>query len=243
MNMKAWAAAFVFLVGCAKAGAGGLPDADALTSKLSCKANQTRVDPRSAVFDVMSEFGITYGQKNWAWMTSMLKQGDMKAAPTKALPMMARASFEAEAALIEKGALVAALMIHDASMAIPEYARSPNAAAMKRFIVISVEPTSHPGDEEGEHQHEAAGPDRELAVIARRIGAVKAGLGPFYTDTSAKYYVRAHAYRDAVGILASSRVVCGEGLSSNQLSAISAGAEYVKTGKNTLKSTAAKGAK
>lgn len=229
-------AAAVSLTLATGAWAASIPNADKLPTRVLCtKADNVR-DVRASVFATMGELGIKSGPADWPWLEAMLRQGSLQTRPISALPMMARTSFEAEAALVKAGGLVAALMVHDGSMAIDDYKRSPNAGSVKSFLVIAVTPTSDPEGSKGEHGHAGEDDDtnRQMAQIMRRISTVKAGLGPFYSETAAKYFIRGHAYADAVAILAARRVLCSEGLNENQLTAIGLAAEYVKTGRKPV---------
>lgn len=201
--------------------------------KLVCPATASIAgDARAVVLNEMAAAGIKAGAGDWAWLTSMMDQGGLPTSPIGKLSQMAKASFEAEAALLKRGNVISALMIHDGAKAIPDYASSRNSASIHRFMVISVQPTSHPGTDPHDHGNDDgdAGINQKMATISKRLGAVKAGLGPFYSDTAAKYFIRAHAYEDPIGVQASSKLLCSDGLTSTQLSAIVKAANYVKHG-------------
>lgn len=189
-------------------------------------------DARAVILNEMGASGIKQVPGDWAWMKGMLDQGGLPSAPIGKLSQMAKASFEAEAALLKRGNLISALMIHDGSKTIADYASSRNSASIHRFMVISVQPTSHPSTDPNEvgHDHGDAGINQKMALISKRLAAVKAGLGPFYTDTAAKYFIRAHAYDDEIAVRGATKLLCSDGLTSTQLSAIVKGANYVKHG-------------
>lgn len=200
---------------------------------LSCQsAARVASDARAVVLNEMSAAGIKYGPGDWVWMKGMLDQGGLPSAPITKLSQMAKASFEAEASLLKAGYLISALMIHDGSKSISDYASSRNSTSIHRFMVIAVQPTSHPSTDpsDASHDHGDAAINQKMALISKRLAVVKAGLGPFYSETAAKYFIRGHAYDDPIAVRASTKLLCSDGLNPNQLSAIVQGANYVVHG-------------
>lgn len=215
-----------------------LPSADQLPTQINCTKGVISSDIRAAVFATAIDFGVKTDPSDWKWLTSLLKQGDLPSKPIGSYSMMTRSSFQAQASLIKNGYLVSALMIHDGSLAIDDYKGSINSNSIKSLLVTSVQPSNHPEEEtpKGTIQNNVY-----LAQTMQRIGVAKAGLGSFYTDTPAKYFIRAHGYKDAIGIEASRRLLCASELTAAQLQAIGAAAEYVKTGRTPPKAVRQKG--
>lgn len=194
--------------------------------KVVCSGSERASDLRAVTLNVAQGRGLVGSKANWDWFSNLVNSSGASLGPLK-VSQMAQASLHAEATLIRKGALVAALMIHDGSLVIPDYKDSEASTEVKRFLVASVSPTNHPDDD---HGHEHGDDVRILLDIAKRLKAVRSSMGPFYGETAAKYFIRAHAYRDPVGVEASRQILCSQGLDAEVLRAIGMAAMYVTTG-------------
>lgn len=197
--------------------------------EVRCQGNEAQGDLRAVTLRVAEQRGLPGTEKDWIWLSKQMQASGADVGPLK-MSEMGKASVYAEATLIRKGALVAALMVHDGSQAQSDYSASVAAKEIKRFLVNSVSPTTHP-DDDGAHGAGDDGAGRILMDIAKRLAGVKVAMGPFYSETAAKYFIRAHAYSDQVGVEASRQLLCSQGLKSEQLRAIGMSAAYVATGK------------
>lgn len=215
----------LILMGCH----GGAMSQQQVNYDVRCLGNEAQGDLRAVTLRVAEQRGLAGTEKDWAWLSKQMQASGADVGPLK-MSEMGRASVYAEATLIRKGALVAALMVHDGSRGQADYSSSVAATEIKRFLVNSVAPTSHP-DDAGAHGNGDDGAGRILLDIAKRLAGVKVAMGPFYSETAAKYFIRAHAYSDPIGVEASRQLLCSQGLKGEQLRAIGMSAAYVATGK------------
>lgn len=179
--------------------------------------------------------GIAFGPADSKRLVGEIRNTGLPAGGTDRLSMMSRSSLEASGALVHRGFVVAARMVHDDSMAQPDYKDAAVSGSLKSYLSILITPTQDgAADPHGPHEgHEAHGDDmtgvnEALLEVHRRIGTVKGGLGKVYEIPAVRYYLLGHAFRDDVAVRAGAKLVCGSALTPGQLKAIGAAADFVR---------------